>query len=229
MENKPVIGIHIGTTHIAVATIRNGILDMISNDQGKKRTPFYVAFNESEQLIGQSALDQAEANPQNTIYANNRKNLGGKDIDQRMANHFIEEFKIEFNHEIGRDKHELHHLKMQCKRMKGVLSNASEAKFEVEGTDLTATMTRERFEELLDDLFQKTIDLVGKTLKDSGIGKKEIDEIILTGGCTRIPRIQELLSKFFNGKELKTSIDPDQCVARGAAKQAEILQKKLHK
>lgn len=153
--------------------------------------------------------------------------LGGEDFDQRVLQYFIKVIKKKYNKDISQDKRALQKLKGEVERAKRDLSSVIQTKIEienlVEGVDFKETLTRARFEELCNDLFKKTLKPVEQALKDSGRKKNEIDEIVLVGGSTRIPKIQQLIKDFFNGKEPNRGINPDEAVAYGAAVQAGIL------
>ena len=153
--------------------------------------------------------------------------LGGEDFDSRIVEHFVEEFKRKNKKDISSNKRSLRRLRTECEKAKRTLSSSSTASIEIdslfEGTDFNSTITRAKFENLCDDIFRKTMAPVEQVLRDSKIAKSDIHEIVLVGGSTRIPKIQQLLSEFFNGKELCKSINPDECVAYGAAVQAAIL------
>lgn len=153
--------------------------------------------------------------------------LGGSDFDNRLTNHFVDEFKRKFKKDVTGNARSLRRLRSAAERAKITLSSSAQASIEVdslfEGIDFYTSITRARFEDLNKDLFQKCMDPVEKVLKDSGISKSQVDEIVLVGGSTRIPRIQKLLSDFFNGKQLSKGINPDEAVAYGAAVQAAIL------
>ena len=153
--------------------------------------------------------------------------LGGEDFDNILMKYFIEEFKRKNKIDISENKRSLRRLKTACERAKRTLSSSSSASLELEslheGIDFFTNITRARFESLCMNLFQKCINPVTKVLQDAGVSKSGIDEIVLVGGSTRIPKIQELLSSFFNGKELNKGINPDEAVAYGAAVQAAIL------
>lgn len=151
----------------------------------------------------------------------------GEDVDNLLVSHFANEFNKKYKVDMNTSAKALRRLKTACESAKRTLSNASVANIEIdslfEGNDFSTTLTRAKFESLCSDIFQRTMAPVEQVLKDSKLSKSEIDEIVLVGGSTRIPKIQELLSSFFNGKELNKSINPDEAVAYGAAVQAAIL------
>ena len=153
--------------------------------------------------------------------------LGGEDFDNRMVDHFVNEFKRKHKKDISTNKRALRRLRTACERAKRTLSSAAQANIEIdslfEGIDFYTSITRARFEELCSDLFKGTLEPVEKALRDSKMDKSAINEIVLVGGSTRIPKVQKLLQDFFNGKELNKSINPDEAVAYGAAVQAAIL------
>lgn len=153
--------------------------------------------------------------------------LGGEDFDSRMVNFFIQEFKRKHKKDLSSNKRAVRRLRTACERAKRTLSSSTQASIEIdslfEGIDFYSSITRARFEELCADLFRSTLDPVEKSLRDAKIDKGNINEIVLVGGSTRIPKIQKLLQDFFNGKELNKSINPDEAVAYGAAVQAAIL------
>ena len=380
-EAKISIGIDLGTTYSCVGVWKNDRVEIIANEQGNRTTPSFVAFNNSERLIGDSAKNQASINPENTIYdakrligskfsdsktqedlklfafkvvpsnddkplievdyKNEKKtfqpeeissmilkkmkeisemylgekvsnavitvpayfndsqrtstkdagaiaglnvlriineptaaaiaygldkknmqeqnilifdlgggtfdvslltiddgifevkatagdtHLGGEDFDSRLVNHFIVEFKRKNKLDLTKNSKSLRRLRTACERAKRTLSSSTQTTIEIdslfEGIDFFSTITRARFEELCMDLFRNTMEPVEKVLKDSQISKSKVDEIVLVGGSTRIPKIQQLLTDFFNGKELSKSINPDEAVAYGASVQASIL------
>merc|ERR1712123_543266 len=153
--------------------------------------------------------------------------LGGEDFDNRMVDHFVNEFKRKHKKDIQGNKRALRRLRTACERAKRTLSASAQAAIEIdslfEGIDFYTSITRARFEELCSDLFKGTLDPVEKAMRDARMDKNAINEIVLVGGSTRIPKIQKLLQDYFNGKELNKSINPDEAVAYGAAVQAAIL------
>ena len=153
--------------------------------------------------------------------------LGGEDFDNRLVNHFTQEFKRKYKKDLVENKRSLRRLRTACERAKRTLSSSTQACIEIDslydGIDFYTSVTRARFEELCADLFRSTLDPVEKSLRDAKLDKGQIQEIVLVGGSTRIPKIQKLLQDFFNGKELNKSINPDEAVAYGAAVQAAIL------
>jgi len=158
--------------------------------------------------------------------------LGGEDFDNRLVDHFIKEFQRKHKKDISQNKRAIRRLRTACERAKRTLSASAQANIEIdslfEGVDFYTAITRARFEELCSDLFRGTLQPVEKALRDAKMDKSSIDDIVLVGGSTRIPKVQKLLSDFFNGKELNKSINPDEAVAYGAAVQAAILTGETH-
>ena len=153
--------------------------------------------------------------------------LGGEDFDNRLVDHFIAEIKRKHKKDLSGNARALRRLLTACERAKRALSSAAQTSVEidslVDGIDFYTSITRARFEELCSDLFRSCLDPCEKVLRDSKIDKSSVQEIVLVGGSTRIPKIQNLVSDFFGGKELNKSINPDEAVAYGAAVQGSIL------
>lgn len=382
MSKDIAIGIDLGTTYSCVAVWQGDRVEIIANDQGNRTTPSYVAFNDSERLVGDAAKNQAAMNPRNTVYDAKRligrkiddevvqkdmklwpftvvadadkkpkiqvdykgktesfhpeeisaavlqkmketaeaylgqpitkavitvpayfndsqrqatkdagaiaglevlriineptaaaiaygldktndskeKNviifdcgggthdvslltidggifevkatagdthLGGEDIDNRLVEHFVSEFKKKHKHDITSNPRAMKRLKTACERAKRTLSSSATTSVELdslfEGIDFNGTITRARYEELCSDIFKRVLDPVEKVLRDAKMDKSQVHDIVLVGGSTRIPKIQQLLQDYFNGKELCKAINPDEAVAYGAAVQAAIL------
>jgi len=378
----PAIGIDLGTTYSCVGVWKNDSVEIIANDQGNRTTPSYVAFTDTERLIGDAAKNQAARNPENTVFDAKRligrdikdasvqadmklwpfkviagpdgqkpiiqvtwngeekkfhpeeissmvlskmketaeaylggtvkdavvtvpayfndsqrqatkdagsicglnvlriineptaaaiaygldkkggeenvliydmgggtfdvslltiedgifevkatagdTHLGGEDFDNRLLDFCVQDFKRKNR---GKDptgnQRALRRLRTQCERAKRTLSSSTNATIEIDslfdGVDYSATITRARFEELNMDYFRNSLSPVEKVLKDSGIDKRSVHEVVLVGGSTRIPKVQSMISEFFNGKELCKAINPDEAVAFGAAVQAAVL------
>lgn len=153
--------------------------------------------------------------------------LGGEDFDSRLLNHFIAEFKRKHKKDLSGNNRALRRLRTACERAKRTLSSSNTASIEIdsiyEGIDFYTSISRAKFESLCDDLFRNCLKPVEKVILDSKIDKSSINEIVLVGGSTRIPKIQNMISDYFNGKDLCKSINPDEAVAYGAAVQAAIL------
>ncbi|CAM6014352.1 unnamed protein product [Sphagnum balticum] len=375
-----VIGIDLGTTYSCVGVYKNGHVEIIANDQGNRITPSWVAFTDSERLIGEAAKNQAAVNPERTVFdvkrligrkyedkevqkdiklfpykiinkdgkpniqvkikdgetkvfspeeisamvlmkmketaeaflgkkikdavvtvpayfndaqrqatkdagiiaglnvariineptaaaiaygldkkggeknilvfdlgggtfdvsiltidngvfevlsTNGDTHLGGEDFDQRIMEYFIKLIKKKFNKDISKDKRALGKLRREAERAKRALSNQHQVRVEIEslfdGVDFSEPLTRARFEELNNDLFRKTMGPVKKAMDDANMQKSDIHEIVLVGGSTRIPKVQQLLKDYFDGKEPNKGVNPDEAVAYGAAVQGGIL------
>merc|ERR1712166_1168934 len=161
------------------------------------------------------------------LATNGDTHLGGEDFDQRIMEHFLKLIKQKHKVDLSGDKRALAKLRREIEKSKRALSSVHQAKVEIEslidGEDFSEQLTRARFEELNNDLFRKTRKPVGQVLKDSGLKKTDIHGIVLVGGSTRIPKVQQLVKEFFNGKEPSRGINPDEAVAYGAAVQGGVL------
>merc|ERR1712232_693600 len=153
--------------------------------------------------------------------------LGGEDFDNRLVDYFLEDFKRRHKKDMSSNQRALRRLRTACERAKRTLSSSTQAHIEIDslydGIDFNSTITRARFEDMNMDYFKKCMAPIEKVLKDSQLSKGQVDEIVLVGGSTRIPKIQSMLSDFFNGKDPCKSINPDEAVAYGATVQAAIL------
>merc|ERR1712100_544158 len=161
------------------------------------------------------------------VATNGDTHLGGEDFDQRVMEHFIKVFNKKTGKDMSKDKRPLQKLRKEVEKTKRALSSTHQARLEIEalfdGEDFSESLTRARFEELCGDLFKKTLGPVKNVMDDSGLKKTQVDEVVLVGGSTRIPKVQALIKDFFNGKEPNRGINPDEAVAYGAAVQAGIL------
>ena len=153
--------------------------------------------------------------------------LGGEDFDNNMVTFFVDEFKKKNKLDIRDSKKSMSKLKKACERAKRTLSASSQAFIEIdslyEGIDFNTSISKARFEQINGGLFQKCLKCVEKVLNDSKVSKASVDEIVLVGGTTRIPKMQSMLSDYFGGKKLCSSINPDEAVAYGATIQASLL------
>lgn len=153
--------------------------------------------------------------------------LGGEDFDNSLVDHFVKEFKRKHKHDLSKSNRAMRRLRSQCERAKRTLSAAHRATVEIdslfEGIDFHSTITRARFEDLCGAYFRGCLEPVKKVLQDSGMAKSDVNDVVLVGGSTRIPKIQQLIKEFFNDKEPCRNINPDEAVAWGAAVQAAIL------
>eukprot|EP01123_Difflugia_compressa_P009052 TRINITY_DN288_c0_g1_i9.p1 TRINITY_DN288_c0_g1~~TRINITY_DN288_c0_g1_i9.p1 ORF type:complete len:692 (+),score=211.40 TRINITY_DN288_c0_g1_i9:89-2077(+) len=161
------------------------------------------------------------------IATNGDTHLGGEDFDQRIMEHFFKTWQKKTGRDASQDKRSVAKLRREVERAKKVLSSQAQVRIEIEafngGEDFSETLSRARFEELNMDLFRKTLAPVDQVLEDSKLKKHEIHEVVLVGGSTRIPKIQQLLKSHFNGKEPNRGVNPDEAVAYGAAVQAGVL------
>merc|ERR1712022_31238 len=161
------------------------------------------------------------------VATNGDTHLGGEDFDQRVMQHFIKIFNKKTSTDMTKDKRSMQKLRREVEKAKRALSSTHQARLEIEalydGHDFSETLTRARFEEINNYLYKNTLGPVKQVMEDSGLKKNQIDEIVLVGGSTRIPKVQQLIKDFFNGKEPNRGINPDEAVAYGAAVQAGIL------
>jgi len=153
--------------------------------------------------------------------------LGGEDYDNRLMEHFMNEFKKKHKKDLKENRKSLRRLKLASEKCKITLSSSTQASVELDslydGIDFSSTLTRAKFESLVDDLNKKPLDSIEKVLLDSKLSKKDVNEIVLVGGTTRIPKLQQYIQEFFNGKNLCKSINPDEAIAIGAGIQGAVL------
>lgn len=161
------------------------------------------------------------------VSTNGDTHLGGEDFDQRVMDHFIKLYKKKNGKDIRKNNRAVQKLRREVEKAKRALSSSHQVRIEIEsffeGDDFSETLTRAKFEELNMDLFRSAMTPVQKVLEDAAMNKKDVDEIVLVGGSTRIPKIQALVKDFFGGKEPSRGINPDEAVAYGAAVQAGVL------
>ncbi|CAF4523409.1 unnamed protein product, partial [Rotaria magnacalcarata] len=161
------------------------------------------------------------------VATNGDTHLGGEDFDQRVMEHFIKLFKKKTGKDVRKDHRAIQKLRREVEKAKRTLSSQHQTKIEIESffdnEDFSETLTRAKFEELNMDLFRSTMKPVQKVLEDADLKKTDIAEVVLVGGSTRIPKVQQLVKEFFDGKEPSRGINPDEAVAYGAAVQAGIL------
>lgn len=142
--------------------------------------------------------------------------MGGEDFDQRVMDHFIKLYKKKKGKDIRKDNRAVQKLRREVEKAKRALSSSHQVRIEIEsffeGDDFSESLTRAKFEELNMDLFRSTMKPVQKVLEDADMNKKDVDEIVLVGGSTRIPKVQALVKEFFNGKEPSRGINPDEAV-----------------
>ena len=153
--------------------------------------------------------------------------LGGEDFDNRVQEYLVKQYKNKTGQDPSKNQRSMGKLKRAVEQAKRQLSSQASVKVEIEafyqGEDMSETLTRAKFEEINNDLFRKTLKPVEQVLKDAKVRKDEVDDIVLVGGSTRIPKVQQLLQEFFNGKQLSKGINPDEAVAYGAAVQGGVL------
>lgn len=161
------------------------------------------------------------------VATNGDTHLGGEDFDQRVMNYFIKLYKKKKGKDISKDNRAVQKLRREVEKAKRGLSASQQVTIDIEsffeGDDFSETLSRAKFEELNMDLFKSTLKPVKKVLEDASMEKKDVDEIVLVGGSTRIPKVQQLVKEFFNGKEPSKGINPDEAVAYGAAVQGGVL------
>merc|ERR1711879_400249 len=155
------------------------------------------------------------------VATNGDTHLGGEDFDQLVMQHFMKIFQKNHGKDMSKDKRAVQKLRREVEKTKRALSSTHQGRVEIEalfdGVDFSETLTRARFEENNNDLFKNTIGPVKQVMEDSRLKKNQVDEIVLVGGSTRIPKVQQLIKDFFNGKEPNRGINPDEAVAYGAA------------
>lgn len=181
--------------------------------------------------MGGGTFDVSILNIQDTIFevraTAGDPHLGGEDFDNRMLSHCVSEFRRKWKSDPTRNKRAIRRLRTQCERAKRQLSSQTQVTIEIdslhEGNDFSLRLSRAKFEELCIDYFKNAMEPVQQCLTDSGLSKGQIDEVVMVGGSTRIPKVRQLISDFFNGKELCMNINPDEAVAYGAAVQAAIV------
>ena len=173
-----------------------------------------------------SVLEQGEGMFE-VLSTNGHTHLGGQDFDERVINHFIKVFKRKNKIDIRNNDRAIAKLRREVEKAKRALSSTTQVRIEIEnlaeGFDLTETFTRAKFEDLNGDLFRRTMEPLKKALIDADLKKEDIDEVVLVGGSTRIPKIQKMVRDFFDGKELNRGVNPDEAVAYGAAVQAALI------
>merc|ERR1712066_968019 len=161
------------------------------------------------------------------VSTNGNTHLGGEDFDQRVMDYFMKLYKKKYGKDVRKNDRSVQKLRREVEKAKRALSSGHQAKIEIEsffdGEDFSETLTRAKFEELNMDLFRSCMEPVKKVLEDGDLSKDEIDEIVLVGGSTRIPKVQQLVKEYFGGKEPSRGINPDEAVAYGAAVQGGIL------
>ena len=174
-----------------------------------------------------TALEISDGGLFEVLATNGDAHLGGEDFDNKLVEHFAKEFLRKNKKDITTNSRALKRLKTACERVKRNLSSATQSSIELDalmdGVDFNSSITRARFEELNMDFFRQCMSTVDKVMTDAKLGKSDINEVILVGGSSRIPKVQSMLSDYFNGKELCKSVNPDEAVAYGAAVQAHIL------
>ncbi|KAF0297043.1 Heat shock protein 70 B2 [Amphibalanus amphitrite] len=175
-----------------------------------------------------SVLKIADGNAFHVLATSGDTHLGGQDFDNRMVQHFVDEFKRKHKIDISKSTKAMQKLRVACEQAKHTLSSATQAEIEIDslyqGMYFNSKISRARFEQMCMDLFRRTLDSVEKALHDAHLDKSRIDDVVLVGGSTRIPKVQKMLQNFFDGKKLNMNINPDEAVAYGAAIQAAVLE-----
>lgn len=195
-------------------------------DNGKKDEETILVYD-----LGGGTFDVSILAIDNGVFevmsTNGDTHLGGEDFDQRLMQHFVEVFSKQHGAGIDKDRRAMQKLRREVEKAKRTLSSVQQARVDIEalynGIDFSETITRAKFEDLNSYLFKKTLEPVKQALEDAGINKNKVDQLVLVGGSTRIPKIQNLLKNFFNGKEPNRGVNPDEAVAYGAAVQAGII------
>ncbi|PAV86758.1 hypothetical protein WR25_17124 [Diploscapter pachys] len=241
------IGIDLGTTYSCVSVIEDGKPVVVVSDDDKRTIPSVVAYCESRILVGRPALS-CDTDPSNILYGtldisvaeiNNGKirlkavtsdyHLGGQDFDERIMKYVIEEFKKSNNYDMSQRPDLMRRLRRACRKTKESLSSQMEScnvKLDINGnTSVNVKISRSNFNQLCEDLFDKAMEMVDKALRTAQISAEQIGNVILVGGSTRIPKIQELLSHKFDQAKLRYNANPEEAVAHGAALIAGALEK----
>ncbi|KAJ6299208.1 hypothetical protein OIU76_020222 [Salix suchowensis] len=243
-----VIGIDLGTTNSCVAVMEGKNPKVIENAEGSRTTPSVVAFTpKGELLVGTPAKRQAVTNPSNTVFGTKRlieisngvfevkatngdTFLGGEDFDNTLLEFLVDEFKRTEGIDLSKDKLALQRLREAAEKAKIELSSTTQTEINLPfitadssgAKHLNITLTRSKFESLVNHLIERTRIPCKNCLKDAGISTKEVDEVLLVGGMTRVPKVQEIVAGIF-GKSPSKGVNPDEAVAMGAALQGGIL------
>ncbi|CAH1447335.1 unnamed protein product [Lactuca virosa] len=193
------IGIDLGTTYscVGVWVNQNNRVEIIPNEQGNKTTPSFIAFTDTELLVGEGVIDVKAVGGDT--------HLGGEDFDRALVNHCMMEFNKKHKVDgMNGNPRALARLKVACEKAKRDLTSTTLASIEIDclykGIDFSTKISRAKFEELNSTLFDKCIQLVGDCLSDGKMLKTEVDEVVVVGGSSRIPKVQQMLEEYFNGK-----------------------------
>ncbi|KAF4529501.1 hypothetical protein B566_EDAN017803 [Ephemera danica] len=218
-----------GDTHLGGEDFDQRVMDHFIKLYKKKKGKDIRKDNRAVQKLRRE-VEKAKrglSSAHQVVATNGDTHLGGEDFDQRVMDHFIKLYKKKKGKDIRKDNRAVQKLRREVEKAKRGLSSAHQVRIEIEsffeGDDFSETLTRAKFEELNMDLFRSTMKPVQKVMEDADMNKKDIDEVVLVGGSTRIPKIQQLVKEFFNGKEPSRGINPDEAVAYGAAVQAGVL------